>query len=138
MAIKWFNSLDTNSKSTPQVFGRDCKIIRTLRKVLLYLFCATPSIRDWGRFDICTFNTNAFQKKSTSESSTYFEFCRLFLFITHPCKAKHGLKLFWKFYYYIQKFTGGTHHLFTIMNTQKKGNLQFCFPGFLGIHRNPK
>ena len=64
-------------------------------------------------------------------------FVDFFLFITHPCKAKHGLKLFWKFYYYIQKFTGGTHHLFTIMNTQKKGNLQFCFPGLLGIYRNP-
>ena len=24
------------------------------------------------------------------------------------------------------------------MNTQKKGNFQFCFPGLLGIHRNPK
>ena len=23
-----------------------------MRNVLLYLFCATPSIRDWGRFDI--------------------------------------------------------------------------------------
>ena len=24
------------------------------------------------------------------------------------------------------------------MNTQKKGTFQFCFPGLLGIHRNPK
>ena len=32
----------------------------------------------------------------------------------------------------------GTHYLFTIMNTQKKGTFQFCFPGLLGIHRNPK
>ena len=31
-----------------------------------------------------------------------------------------------------------SHCFFTIMNTPKKGNLQFCFPGLLGIHRNPK
>ena len=30
------------------------------------------------------------------------------------------------------------HYLFTIMNTPKKGTFQFCFPGLLGIHRNPK
>ena len=30
------------------------------------------------------------------------------------------------------------HYLFTIMNTQKKDTLRFCFPGLLGIHRNPK
>ena len=32
------------------------------------------------------------------------------------------------------------HHtgFFTIMNTQKKGTFWFCFPGLLGIHRNPK
>ena len=33
--------------------------------------------------------------------------------------------------------TVNTHYLFTIMNTQKKDNFQFCFPGLLGIHRNP-
>ena len=27
---------------------------------------------------------------------------------------------------------------FTIMNTEKKGNFQFGFPGLLEIHRNPK
>ena len=41
----------------------------------------------------------------------------------------------------IRKVTKGSgwlaHYLFTIMNTQKKGNFQFCFPGLLGIHRNP-
>ena len=31
-----------------------------------------------------------------------------------------------------------THYLFTIMDTQKKGTFKFCFPGLLGIHRNPK
>ena len=35
-------------------------------------------------------------------------------------------------------FTSSTHYLFTIMNTQKKGTFQFCFPGLLQIHRNPK
>ena len=35
---------------------------------------------------------------------------------------------------------GKNHTLFffTIMNTQKKGAFQFCFPGLLGIHENPK
>ena len=27
-----------------------------------------------------------------------------------------------------------SHCFFTIMNTPKKGNFQFCFPGLLGIH----
>ena len=37
-----------------------------------------------------------------------------------------------------QSYWSYSHCFFTIMNTQKKGNFQFCFPGLLGIHRNPK
>ena len=35
------------------------------------------------------------------------------------------------------QITRPTHYLFTIMNSQKKGTFYFCFPGLLGIQRNP-